>query len=251
MMGNAMPHAIIGHRRHEILIALGIFLVLFPCLARLETVSDSIEVAGIRVDFEVVLPDGYDPERAYPAVLAFPGGGQTMRNVERMLDSNWRAQAEQLGYIVISPAAPEPGLFFQGGDAVFPELLDLLLERYRIADGRFHVAGVSNGGASAFHVAAAYPGYFVSVTGLPGYLPYLDDAKIEALATLCIYMHVGERDEDWITTMAWQAQRLTDSGASVRFWIEKGQGHIMNTLAGAGAARLFEHLREAETGCRQ
>jgi len=216
-----------------------------------ETRSGTLDVAGTRVEYRVVLPDGYDPQQAYPGVLAFPGAGQSLRNVDRMIESNWREQAERLGYIVISPAAPEEGLFFQGGDVVFPQMLDLLLERYRIEGGRFHVAGVSNGGASAFHVAAQYPAYFLSVTGLPGYLPFASQAKIEALTQFCIYMHVGERDTDWHDTMIYQARQITEAGGTVRFWIEKNQDHIMDTLAGDGAARLFEHFSDALAGCSQ
>lgn len=224
-------------------------LVTSPTTALADVVSASAEVNGVRFDYKVVLPDGYDATRAYPAVLAFPGAGQTMRNVDRALNDNWRDEAERRGYIVVSPAAPDEGLFFQGGDVVFPAFLDELRERYRIVDGKFHIAGISNGGASAFHIAASYPEYFLSVTGLPGYLPYLTTEKIDALTDLCIFMHVGERDHDWVETMMWQAQQLTDAGATLRFWVEKGQNHVMDSLKGPGAARLFDHFREAASGC--
>lgn len=214
-----------------------------------EVATETVEIDGIRIEYRVVLPDGYDPARVYPTVIAFPGAGQTMRNVDRMIADNWRAEAERQGYVVVSPAAPDAGLYFQGGDAVFPELLDVLRERYRPAGGRFHVAGISNGGASAFHVAASYPDYFVSVTGLPGYLPYSTPAKIAALAGLCVYMHVGERDPEWAETMTFQAQALTDADGHVRFWVERGQDHVMDSLEGAGAARLFAHFAEAASGC--
>ena len=216
---------------------------------RAEIVTETMDVSGIEVTYEAVLPDGYDPQQRYPGVLAFPGGGQTLGIVESMIERNWRGEAETRGYIVVSPAAPPDGLFFQGGDAVFPALLDRLLERFPVDRTRFHVAGISNGGASAFHVASSYPDYFVSVTGMPGYLPYANDAKIDALASLCIFMHVGERDQQWIETMTYQAQQLTDAGASLRFWIEPNEGHVMRSLQDAGAARLFEHFEDAAAGC--
>lgn len=137
------------------------------------TLSASVKIAGMEIHYKIVLPDDYDPTAAYRAVLAFPGAGQTMRNVDRMLEQNRRDEAERSGFIVISPAAPGAGLYFQGGAAAFPAFLDYLLERYRVVARKFHVAGISNGGASAFHVAAEHPDYFWSVTGLPGYLPYL------------------------------------------------------------------------------
>jgi len=226
-------------------------LVVSPIAAVAEVRSETVELAGIELSYRVILPNDYSADHRYPGVLAFPGGGQTLRIVDRMIERNWRDGAESRGYIVVSPAAPTAGLFFQGGDRVFPEFLDYLLERFAIMPEQLHVAGISNGGASAFHIASLYPDYFISVTGLPGYLPYANDAKIEALASLCIYMHVGERDRDWLTTMTDQAQQLTDADASLRFWIEPNEGHVMQSLQNEGSARLFEHFEDARTGCRR
>jgi hypothetical protein len=37
----------------------------------------------------------------------------------------------------------------------------------------------------------------------------------------------------------------------VRFTVEKAQSHRLDTLAGDGAARLFDQFEEARHGCRQ
>ena len=172
-----------------------------------------------------------------------------MRIVESMVAANWRDEAESRGYIVVSPAAPGGDLFFRGGDRVFPEFLEQLLSDYNIADGKFHVAGISNGGLSAFHVAAAYPDYFWSATGLPGYLPSATERRIEALKPLCIFMYVGEQDGGWLRSMERQAQTLRDEGHSVEFWVEADEGHVMRSLTGTGARRLFENFDGASEGC--
>ena len=87
-----------------------------------------------------------------------------------MLDRNFRAEAEKRGYIVVAPAAPDGQLFFESGARIFPEFLKVILADYKIQDGKFHIAGPSNGGIAAFHVAAANPQYFLSVTAFPGYM---------------------------------------------------------------------------------
>src|SRR5580692_9233455 len=126
------------------------------------------KVGGTTVQYKVVLPNGYDPAKAYPAVLVLGGGPQTMNTVDAVLSRNFRAEAETRGYIVVAPAAPDGELFFEGGARIFPEFLKMILVDYRIQDGKFHIAGVSNGGISALHVAAANPQYFLSVTAFPG-----------------------------------------------------------------------------------
>ena len=93
-----------------------------------------------------------------------------MNVVDNVLNRNFRAEAEKRGYIVIAPAAPDDQLFFESGARIFPDFLKTILTSYKIEGNKFHVAGPSNGGIAAFHVAAANPQYFLSVTAFPGYM---------------------------------------------------------------------------------
>ena len=214
-----------------------------------EVLDKTKDIAGTLLHYKVILPNGYNPAKAYPAVLAFPGGPQTMDTVEGTLERNWRQLAERLGYIVVIPAAPNGQLFFEGGDKVFPAFLEQLLGDYKIRDKKFHVAGVSNGGLSAFHVAASNPQYFWSVTGLPGYLLDATPERVGALAKMCINMYAGERDTDWLESERMQSEQFRARGFTVAFSEEKGQGHVMLTLEGAGALRLFKQFEQARHGC--
>jgi poly(3-hydroxybutyrate) depolymerase len=205
-------------------------------------------VAGVKLQYKVVLPNGYDPAKSYPTVLAFPGGEQSMQTVEGTLERNWKDQAEKRGYIVVIPAAPRERLFFQGGERVFPAFFAKILADYNVLDKKFHIAGVSNGGLSAFHIAALFPQYFWSVTGLPGFLPHVTPERVQALAGLCINMYAGELDPDWVEEEASQATAFRAQGMKVQIAVEKGQGHVMDTLSGEGAARLFDQFEEARKG---
>ena len=73
------------------------------------------KVGATTVHYKVVLPTGYDPAKAYPAILALGGGPQTMNTVDGILNRNYRAESEKRGYIVVAPAAPEGQLFFEDG----------------------------------------------------------------------------------------------------------------------------------------
>jgi len=210
------------------------------------------KVAGITVHYKVVLPNGYDPSKAYPGILAFGGGPQTMNSVDRTLMRNFRGEAEKRGYIVVAPAAPDGQLFFQGGARMIPEFLTMVLADYKIRDGRFHIAGPSNGGIAAFHVAAEHPQYFLSVTAFPGYMWEPSAAKLQAISKMCVFMYVGEFDRYmWHGEMENEAEFLRSQGARARYTVEKGQPHGLDTLAGANAGRLFDGFEEAENGCSQ
>jgi poly(3-hydroxybutyrate) depolymerase len=209
------------------------------------------KVAGFTVRYKVVLPDGYDATKTYPAIIALGGGPQTMNSVDGTLNRNFRAEAEKRGYIVVGVAAPDGELFFEGGARIFPEFLKMILADYKIRDGKFHIAGPSNGGIAAFHVAAANPQYFLSVTAFPGYMWEPTPAKLQAISKMCVFMYVGENDEyRWHGEMQREAEYLRSHGSVAEFSEEKGQPHRIETLAGAGASRLFDGFETARQGCR-
>jgi predicted esterase len=208
------------------------------------------KVSGITVRYKVVLPGGYDPATTYPAILAFGGGPQTMDRVDNVLDRNFRSEAEKRGYIVIAPAAPDDQLFFEDGARIFPEFLNMILADYKIQDNKFHIAGPSNGGIAAFHVAAANPQYFLSVTSFPGYMWEPSAAKLQAISKMCVFMYVGENDPYmWHAEMKKEAEMLRSKGTVARYTVEKGQPHRLDTLAGANAGRLFDGFEESKKGC--
>ena len=225
-------------------------LVMVATAARAEVLEKSMKVAGATVQYKVVLPTGYDTAQTYPGIIALGGGPQTMNTVDGVLTRNLRAEAETRGYIVIAPAAPNGELFFEGGARIFPEFLKQILSAYKIQDGKFHIAGPSNGGIASFHVAALNPQYFLSVTAFPGYMWQPTPAKLRAISKMCVFMYVGEHDEYmWHDEMKREAEFLRSGGTVARYTVEKGQPHRIETLAGAGASRLFDGFEETKNGC--
>ena len=218
--------------------------------AAAETRELTKNVAGTTVRYKVVLPAGYDAAKAYPAVLVFGGGPQTMNTIDRALTSNFRDEAEKRGYIVVAPAAPDGDLFFEEGARIFPEFLRRILADYEIEGGKFHVAGPSNGGIAAMHVAAAHPQFFASVTAFPGYMWQPSEAKLLAVSKMCVFLYVGEHDDyRWHGEMKREVEFLRARGTVARYSEEKGQPHRIATLTGPGAGRLFDGFAEASRGC--
>jgi poly(3-hydroxybutyrate) depolymerase len=218
--------------------------------ARAEVLEKSAKVGGVTVQYKVVLPNDYDSTKAYPGIIALGGGPQTMNTIEGTLNRNFRAEAEKRGYIVVGPAAPDGQLFFEGGARIFPAFLKMILAEYKIQDGKFHIAGPSNGGIAAFHVAAANPDYFLSVTAFPGFMWEPNPAKLQAISKMCVFMYVGETDEYmWHGEMKREAEFLRSKGTVANYTVEKGQPHRLETLAGPNAGRLFDGFEETKKGC--
>jgi predicted peptidase len=223
-----------------------IAMSLSPALAAVQEKSGTFN--GLTVRYKVVLPPNYDPAKAYPAVLAFPPGGQEMDLVDATVAGNYRSEAEKRGYIVIEPAAPNGTLFFEGGERIFPAFITKMLADYKITGNKFNAAGNSNGGLSAFLIASTYPQYFWSVTGFPGFLDEATPQRLAALKGLCVHMFVGGADSGWPEEMRDQSTKLKASGYNVTFNVEPGQPHVIRTLTGAGAARLYDQFDSARAG---
>ena len=218
--------------------------------ARADMQEKTKKVGGVTVQYKVVLPSGYDAAKTYPGIIALGGGPQTMNTVDGVLSRNLRDEAEKRGYIVVAPAAPDGQLFFESGARIFPEFLKMILADYKIQDGKFHIAGPSNGGIAAFHVAAANPQYFLSVTAFPGYMWEPTPAKLQAISKMCVFMYVGEHDTYmWHGEMKREAEFLRSKGTVANYTVEKGQPHRIETLAGANAGRLFDGFEETKKGC--
>jgi len=159
-----------------------------------EVLEKVTKAGGTTIHYKVVLPNGYDPAKAYPAVLAMGGGPQTMNTVDNILNRNFRAEAEKRGYIVVAPAAPAGELFFDEGDRIFPEFLQMILAElqnsgqqvsHRRTIERRDRGASCRGGQSAI---------LLSVTAFPGYMWRPSAAKLQAISKMCVFMYVGEFD---------------------------------------------------------
>ena len=221
-------------------------LVAAPAAA--DVLDQTATINGMRVQYKMIRPNNFDPAKTYPAILAFPPGDQSMDMVMVGVDYNYRAEAERRGYLVIEPAAPGGLGFVRGGDRIFPAFITKLLADYKIADSKFNVVGQSNGGRTAFKIASDYPQYFWSVTGFPGVLDDAKPEKLDALAKLCVHMFVGEYDSGWLEDSRDQAAALRARGAKVTLAVERGQEHVLSTVANQGAARLFDQFDAARQG---
>src|SRR5207245_1415850 len=109
-----------------------VFVGGFAPAARADMMEKTGIFGGLKVTYKVVLPHGYDASRAYPTVLVFTGGPQTLQIATSTVQTDCQQEAERRGYIVIGPASPNGELFFEGAERVFPEFLDAILKNYKV-----------------------------------------------------------------------------------------------------------------------
>ena len=193
---------------------------------RRTTMSD-----GTEITYGLILPKDFDSDKQYPVLLALPPGDQSVGLMTSLAESTYAEQAMQRGWVVITPAAPDGVLFFQGSEQYIPEFLDQLAW-IKLEGGRYHIAGVSNGGRSTFRIATLEPERFASVLVFPGFPAGPTDAgSLADLAKLPVAMFVGGEDPGWIGPMRETADTLESLGGTVTLDIRNGEGHIMRSLS--------------------
>ena len=130
---------------------------------------------------DVLLPDGYNPKRAYPLIVLLPGFSNTYAILgPSMLDA--QTVLKGLQAIVVSPEG-ETGWYvdwYNNGaygtpeweSYILDEAIPQIVERYKILPQRHNHAlfGISMGGLGTAYLGGRLPGFFGSIGVLSGYV---------------------------------------------------------------------------------
>jgi dipeptidyl aminopeptidase/acylaminoacyl peptidase len=199
---------------------------------------------GTRIAYVLVLPEGYDPAQKYEALIAFPGGDQTIEKAVSTVERFWAPQAPQRGVIVVAPAAPSVGRPFYMGEGsvnLIPDIVAAMRAAYPIKDGPIHVAGHSNGGITAFRAAIRWPELFQTLTVIAGVpVERADFSRIERLRGMRISMFVGNSDFDWRGAMAEVHEVLNELGIESTFTVVPRSGHPLEALSYEKSGPVFD-----------
>jgi pimeloyl-ACP methyl ester carboxylesterase len=194
---------------------------------------------GRVLEYALILPDRFDKEKSYPVLLALPPGDQSKQLVVNGIHLYWEPEAKKRGWVVVSPAAPEGMSFYTGAEVEIPNLLDEVAKSVVFEGGKAHLAGLSNGGRSAYRVITEFPDRFLSLTVLPGVPP--DERAINALARLKeipIAAFVGEEDSEWVRGSRDTKRKLDALGIKNTLEVVPRAGHVINL----DSSELFDLL---------
>lgn len=211
------------------------------------------------MEYVAVVPRDFDANRAHPVLILLPPGGQ-----DRMMASAALAyvqgEAVRTGWVVIvplSPQAPDEETKKPSGktrgDApslldVSPAAIDRLCEhvarRVQVRAGVFHLAGVSNGGRSAFRWATLAPHRFASLTVLPGFAEDTDLERLGRLKNIPVRMYVGQKDDVWVKRCEKTRDALQKAGATVQLQVLANEEHV---LRGVGGKLILDGARASTT----
>lgn len=199
------------------------------------------------VEYAILLPPRFDALKPVPVLLTLPPGKGDKTSVQAALNAYWQTDAQERGWVVISPVLPDATAW----EALTPtliQILDHIAASMRPEGNLFHLAGVSAGGVAAFDLAIAHPGRFASLTVLPGAPKDAATlARLDRLRTVPVTMFVGGDDTAfWLAQSREAHRRLKDLGFASVLHELAGQGHRVSV----DKAALFDALDQSRPNAR-
>jgi predicted peptidase len=218
----------------------------------------AVTVSGAEYRYEVYVPRDYDPQRAWPIILALHGGGEYgsdgLRPVAGALAKALRLHPERFPAIVVFPQAHAdgtPGWQREGGEAALVEV-DKALTEFHGDPSRIYLTGYSAGGNGAWFLASHHPRRFAALVVICGFVsdftgkqshifypriapasapdPYV--AVAAHVKALPIWIFHGDADQNVSVEESRQmAAALRTLGASVRYTELAGVDHNAWDLA--------------------
>lgn len=160
------------------------------------------------VPFAYRLPDGYDPSRSYPLVVALPGHGMGydgqntgVQLASDMLAVAWNQESwtgTDEDVIVVAPQHPRVGKETEGAQAV--ELVEAVLDRFAVDPDRVYAASVSYGSQLMWEMFSERPELFAGgllTGGFPG-----DDDEFARIAAGEVPMWITHGTNDHLLPVA-------------------------------------------------
>ena len=197
-----------------------------------------------KLRYAVVLPTGFEEGKTYPVLVAMPPGSQSEEAVDSAMSLFWGRQASQRGWVVVSPAVPAGSWHSRSGTGIAARFLDSIASRFNPEGGKFHLAGCSAGGRSAFRLAVDAPERFQSLSVIPGQ-PYgqAEFEKLDRLKGIQVSMFVGAEDKTWVKGGTRVKKRLDELGIDCSLTIVPDEGHVIQSMTGHGFMQHMDRIR--------
>ncbi|MEX0716048.1 MAG: hypothetical protein WD066_05650 [Planctomycetaceae bacterium] len=189
------------------------------------------------VEYTVILPREYDPQHAYPLIVALrPREYSTRVEAEwwgflrkHVDDPGSPGQSQRRGYIVIAPEWTKPDA--SGHDygahshyAVLRSLRDAR-KRFHVDSDRVFLSGHGIGGDAAFDIGMSHPDVFAGVIPIAGICDGYCKWYWQNSKELAWYVVNGQLDRDTVSRNARELDRMLRHGHDVIYAEYEGRGY--------------------------
>lgn len=180
-------------------------------------------------DFVVIVPQGYDPKKAYPTVFSSHGNGGNGPGEA----GPWQGMADQNGWIVVCPhfrsAVIATDVNLNDDEEMLKEIVDRVFKSLNVDRKNVMFTGFSGGGSVTWHVATRFTGVFTALCPRSGNFWVGERVPRHAhWKNIPLYTFWGEKDTDGILKDKAKALLFIDKQLKPKTWkneIIPGGGH--------------------------
>lgn len=154
-----------------------------PTIKPASSLTEKVRHEGIQRTYHVYLPEGFNPQKSLPLVLALHGGGGTGRQFDQALSQGQlKTIANQRGVILVFP----DGMNRQWSDGrtqhlkrnksyddvgFISKVIDRMIDDYGVDSQRVYVTGISNGGFMSVRLALDLSDKIAAIAPVTAQLP--------------------------------------------------------------------------------
>lgn len=209
-----------------------------------QAVERTLELEPNRgVFWRIITPKAFKPDGAYPVLLVFGGGANNRLALGAAMNA-FDGESRERGWVVAGMSRADEAKPYQPAIADVLAVMNAIQQHLRVEGGKFHLAGVSNGGIAALHVAIERPDLAASVTAFPGYPLPGDAPRLARLKGVPVRLFVGSDDQvEWTDAAKATLAQGQAAGLDIKLAVRPAQGHMIRDLSPKELLDMLEPFR--------
>lgn len=209
------------------LIFFGFTALFFSCAAQHQVVEGKkLITQNEEYNFYLFIPESYHVEKDdFPLLLFLHGGGESGRNLSVLKKHGppkMMAEGYPFPFLVLAPQHPNENTWWDV--RAVKELLELVVEEYRVDRDRLYLTGLSRGGSAAWELAVNYPDTFAAMAVVCGMAPTPYAHWLNKEMPIWVF-HGAEDPVIPVSESDIMVNRLKELGYNVTYTRYDGVGH--------------------------
>lgn len=197
---------------------------------------------GVEIRYKVILPDGYDAKKTYPALVSFAPGGWGAVSCDWSLQTLWGESSAKRGWIAVHLIAPDRGWMTHPTHHALEELLDEIRTAHPIEANKFHLVGFGSGARPAATYSGMSGRYFQSLTTVSSRaFAQWDENDLKDFSQKHVFLIVGSDDKYGVQENRRTERLMREGKTKVTLKSLTGEGRVPQSMLDGG---LMEFLDE-------
>jgi len=185
---------------------------------------------GLTIEYTVLLPSDFNPQKEYSAVVAFAPGAGTKDSANWLLEHVWTEKEQPSDWIIVVPISPGDHWWTHPAHHALEDFLDDVRKRYKIQGNKYHLTGFRSASRAAFTYSGMSKQFFHSLTITDPTPLERWEGRFNSLKSVPIHMVIPEKS-DYLKKSANKMRKdLKEHDIHVKVTMLPGEDHLLTGL---------------------